>query len=128
MKKLVLGIVLMAAVSFSAWAQHDLESALVGVWQMRDINVTCRSLQVAESTEFFADGTGRAEFNVRRLIRRRRIVADFAWRVDGEGRIVIEIEGQTQIYTVVEMSDTMHITENYDPRHGIIRTTSIRRQ
>jgi len=128
MKKLVLGIVLMVAVSFFAWAQHDLESALVGVWETHEINVTCRTLLVAESTEFFADGTGRAEFDVRRFIRRRRIAVDFTWSVDEDGRVVIVAEGQTQIYTVVEKSDTMHVTENYDPRHGIIRTTSIRRR
>jgi len=128
MKKLVFGIFLMTVVSFSAWAQHDLESVLVGRWGHRDINVTCRSVQPAELTEYFADGTGRAEFGVRRFLRTRRIAVDFTWRVDEDGRVVVETPGETQIFTVVEISDTTVVTERYHPRHGIVRSTSIRRR
>jgi len=96
MKKLVFGIALMAMVTFSSYARQNLESNLVGRWELSEVNVS-RDL-VANHLEFFDDGTGIMLLGV--------WSEGFIWRID-DGRLIITSPvGMAQIFSIVELSRT----------------------
>jgi len=96
MKKLVLGIALIAMVVFSTCARQNLESSLVGRWELSEVNVS-RDL-VANHLDFFDDRTG--------IMSLGAWSEGFTWRID-DGRLIITSPvGMAQIFSIVELSRT----------------------
>jgi len=116
MKRLILSIALMTMAVFSACARQNLESNLVGRWELSEVNIS-RDL-VANHLEFFDDGTGIMSLGV--------WSEGFTWRID-DGRLIFTSPvGMVQIFSIVELSRTTLTYEGVAPMFGNIRATFTR--
>jgi len=124
MKKLILAIVLITTVALSAHAQRNLESYLIGRWELSEVNISRD--WIANHLEFFDDGTG-IMVTDNLMGRLGRWSESFTWRISDGRVILISPIGTAQVLSIVELSRTTFTYEGEIVLLGTIRATFTRR-
>jgi len=123
-RKMVWMITLIMIVTLSAHAQRNLESYLIGRWELSEANISRD--WIANHLEFFDDGTGiMVTDNLMGTL--GRWSESFTWRIS-DGRVILTSPiGTAQILSIVELSRTTFAYEGEIVLLGNIRATFTRR-
>jgi len=124
MKKLILAIVLITTVALSVHAQRNLESYLIGRWELSEVNISRD--WIANHLEFFDDGT-RIMVTDNLMGRLGRWSESFSWRISDGCVILTSPIGTAQILSIVELSRTTFTYEGEIVLLGTICATFTRR-